>query len=114
MKRVYLTIICLLTFSCMSIGNNFPSQTNWLKKDTSDKKDVVFVLGKPNSVGNSGGVETWTYSFYKYTFFKSTNYKELKIYWNKKGKLKHYQFTSSFPQDLKSQLATNLKHKKQN
>ena len=86
--------------ACVSIGSNFPTRTDWLHKNETSRQDVRKVLGAPSAVGSSSGVETWTYSYYKYEVWSTPKYKELKLYWSPKGVIKHYNMSSSFPSDI--------------
>ena len=95
-------MISMLTVSCLTTGKDFPSDLSWLKKEKTSKEDVKLILGEPFAVGNSGGDKTWTYAFYKYKVFGPTIHKDLKIYWNGSGILKHFSFNSSFPEDISS------------
>lgn len=87
---------------CMSTGTNFPSDISWVKKDETKQSDVSMVLGKPFSVGSSGGIPTWTYAYYTYSLFGGNYYKELKLYWGNDKAVKHFSFSSSFPDDVKT------------
>ncbi len=92
-------LVCALS-ACVTTGNNFPSRTEWIKKNFTKRDDIKLVMGSPFAVGNSGGINTWTYAFYKYQVFGRTLHKELKLYWNKDGSVKYFSFNSSFPEDL--------------
>lgn len=92
----------MMTTSCMTTGKNFPSDLAWIKKEKTKKSDVQMVLGAPFAIGNSGGVGTWTYAFYKYQLFGKTSHKELKFYWHPNNAVKTFSFNSSFPSDLNS------------
>lgn len=85
---------------CVSTGNNFPSRTEWIKKNLTSQKDIRMVLGAPFAVGDSGGILTWTYAYYRYVFPRNSFHKELKFYWNKNQTVKHFSFNSSFPADI--------------
>ena len=91
-----------LVSGCMSTGTNFPSDISWVKQNETKQKDVSLVLGKPFSVGNSGGVPTWTYGYYTYNLFGRNAYKELKFYWTPDRMVKHFSFSSSFSDDIGS------------
>ena len=104
----YMKKACLLGFlgfsavHCATMGKEFPSQTDWIKKGQTRQQDVVSVLGEPYSVGSSGGTPTWTYGFYKYGIFGKTGHKELKIYWEPNQVVERYSFDSSFPADIEA------------
>lgn len=89
--------------SCMSTGQNFSSNIEWVKPNITKQKDVSMILGQPFSVGNSSGLPTWTYAYYTYRIFGKSYYKELKLYWDKDSSVKHFNFSSSFPDDVKIQ-----------
>ena len=116
-KFIVLLFSLFILSSCFSLGSNFPTRTDWIHKTKTSQMDVRKVLGTPSAVGNSSGVETWVYSFYKYQMVKDINYKELKFYWNPDGTVEHFNMTSSFPADLAiadrklSLLQQNNKHK---
>lgn len=109
-KKFFLSVasfsfyILVLT-GCMSFGRHFPSQTDWIIKEQTSQQDVLMVLGRPYAVGNSDGTLVWTYLFYDYKIWQPTYQKELKIYWNSSKLVRHYQFNSSFPRDLKKDSA---------
>ena len=98
------TLILMQLFlnGCLTTGKDFPSDLSWIKKEKTSTEDVQLILGNPFAVGNSGGVRTWTYAFYKYKIFGSTSHKDLKIYWNSKNLVQHFSFNSSFPEDFVS------------
>lgn len=104
LRRAFATS-CLIfattfTTSCITTGKNFPTDISWLKKDVTKKQDVLLLLGEPFAVGNSGGDPTWSYTYYKYQVAGKNLYKELKLYWNPNGTVKHFNFNTSFPVDL--------------
>ena len=102
MKRQLLaTVLCVgpMVTGCVTNGDDFESDTAWLKEGQTKQADVRMVLGEPYSVGNSSGKPTWTYGFYRYKLFGKSFQKELKVYWNPDGTVSHYSFNSSFPGD---------------
>lgn len=84
---------------CVSRGENFESNTQWIKLDQTSQVDVSLKLGRPFIVGNSSGVPTWTYGFYRHSLFGSSLIKELKFYFDKSKKVSRFTFSSSFPED---------------
>lgn len=85
--------------SCVTRGENFSSDTGWIKIDQTSQVDVSLQLGRPFIVGNSSGVPTWTYGFYRHSLWGSSLIKELKFYFNKQKKVSRFTFSSSFPED---------------
>ena len=94
---------------CFSTGKDFPDDLNWIKKEKTSQNDVRLVLGSPYSVGNSGGVTTWTYGYYEYKIFGKANHKELKFYWGPDLAVKHFNYSSSFPESGLKQRKAPLK-----
>jgi outer membrane protein assembly factor BamE (lipoprotein component of BamABCDE complex) len=102
--KVLRTALLFLTLAvaavgCVTNGKDFRSDVAWIKKGTTNKKEVSSLLGEPYSVGNSGGKETWTYGYYRYKMIGKSSQKELKFYWNPDGTVNDYAFNSSFPGD---------------
>lgn len=87
-------------FGCVTNGDDFRSDTGWIKEGQTKQTDVKMILGDPGSVGNSGGRPTWTYGFYRYRLFGKSHQKELKLYWRNDGTIETYSFNSSFPEDV--------------
>ncbi len=106
----YLLATGLLT-GCISVGNNFPSQTKWLVKDQTSQKDVLMILGRPYKTGVSKGTSTWTYAYYDYKVWQKPAQKELKIYWKGDKKIQSFHFYSSFPKDVKNFAKVSPKNK---
>ncbi len=88
-----------LQTACVTRGREFSSDLSWVKKNQTTQTDVNRVLGAPVSVGNTGGVLTWTYGFYEYRLFGESETKELKFYWNNEQRVQDFSFNSSFPED---------------
>lgn len=90
--------------ACVTRGENFSSDTSWIKRGQTTEAEVQKYLGAPFSVGNSGGTRTSTYGFYNYSAFGDTKTKELKFYWNKDARVEDFSFNSSFPEDRRRNL----------
>ncbi len=100
LKNICVLCSFFLLFSCFSTGTFFPSNLEWIKQEKTKREEVNNLLGKPFAVGNSSGVETWTYAYYQYKIFGPTLFKELKFYWKEDHSLKDFSFNSNFPTDL--------------
>lgn len=101
MKRAgFLLVASFGLTGCLTTGRDFPSDVDWVRKEATTKKDVQMILGTPFAVGNSGGIATWTYAYYKYQLMGNSFHKELKFYWTPNEVVKHFSFSSSFPPDL--------------
>jgi outer membrane protein assembly factor BamE (lipoprotein component of BamABCDE complex) len=107
--RIVIMFLSVVITSCFSIGKDFPSQTQWMKKNETIREDVKNLLGEPYSIGNSGGVQVWSYVYHNYSLWNKNNYKELKIYWNINDTVKHFYFNSSFSHDVRMGSAVTSK-----
>ena len=92
---------------CVTRGVDFSSDLSWVKVNSTTQMEVSQKLGTPYSVGNSGGLSTWTYGYYKYALFTDSPTKELKFYWSNDHKVKDFSFTSSFPEDRRTMSPLN-------
>lgn len=103
MSRVNALLFLLLAgvaVACVTKGRNFRADFSWIKRGETQQKDVQMVLGTPFMVGNTGGVQTWSYGFYHYRAVGRSYIKELKFFWNDDKTVRDYSFQSSFPDDL--------------
>ena len=97
--------------ACVTRGEDFTSEFNWIKKDVSTKQEFKQRLGEPYMVGYGMGLATWTYGFYRFSLFGESMTKELKVYWSADGKVKDFSFSSNFPQDRAEQLQPSTSKK---
>jgi hypothetical protein len=95
-----LAVAGTVSVGCVTNGNDFKSETNWIKAGQTKQSDVKMVLGEPYSVGNAGGKATWTYGYYRYKLLGKSLQKELKLYWRPDGTVDTFTFNSSFPDDM--------------
>ncbi len=91
--------LALIQVGCVTRGQDFSSDINWVQKGKTTQPDVEKYLGAPTSVGSSGGIPTWTYGYYDYRLFGESKTKELKFYWGSDLKVQDFSFNSSFPED---------------
>ncbi len=108
-KKLAALAILVLPTACVTRGKDFSSDLGWIKKNQTSQGDVQKYLGAPTSVGNSGGIATWTYGFYNYRLFGESTTKELKFYWNNEFKVQDYSFNSSLPEDRRRLLLDSPK-----
>jgi outer membrane protein assembly factor BamE (lipoprotein component of BamABCDE complex) len=101
-KKICLVVGLVLAVSgCVTNGQDFPANVEWIKMGETKKDDVRMLLGEPYSVGNSSGRHTWKYGYYRSKVVGKSMSKELKFYWNEDGTVKNFTFESSFPADRK-------------
>ena len=93
-------LLLLAVSACVTKGRNFHADLSWIKKAETNQQDVLMVLGTPFMVGNSSGVQTWSYGLYHYRIVGRSYVKELKFFWNDDKTVREYSFQSSFPDDL--------------
>jgi hypothetical protein len=92
--------------ACATVGDDFPSDVNWILKDKTTRVELEQRLGAPFQVGYDSGQLTWTWGFYRYSLFRPTRTKDLVVRFNSTGTVSSYSFSSSFDEDIK-----NLKNK---
>lgn len=97
-------VLGLTQTACITRGEDFSSDIAWVKKNVTTRAEVEKYLGEPFSVGNSGGVKTSTYGYYKHQLFNESKTKELKFYWTPDFKVQDFSFNSSFPEDRRRML----------
>jgi hypothetical protein len=97
LKRILVPVVFSGLLGCVTQGRNFESNTDWIKPSQTRQTDVKLMLKEPYAVGNSSGVQTWTYGYYKYRVFGKSQTKELKFYWKPDHTVDHYSYNSSFP-----------------
>lgn len=102
----------LTTTGCVTNGEDFRSEIQWIKEGQTKQTDARMLLGEPYAVGNSGGRPTWTYGYYRYRLFGKSNQKELKLYWNPDGTVSTFSFNSSFPEDTGKSVGPKATDKK--
>jgi len=105
---LYLVFAVTMISGCVTQGRNFETQVGWIKSGETRKQDVSRVLKAPYSVGNSSGMQTWTYGYYKYRVFGKSHIKEIKFYWNADQTVNRFSFNSSFPGDIKKSKSGGL------
>ncbi len=101
-KSLFIFLSFLFLNACATQGQYFPSDLKWIKTNTTKESDVRMLLGDPQSVGNSSGIPTWTYGYYRYKLFGKSQVKELKFYWNTDRTVQSFNFNSSFAEDISS------------
>jgi outer membrane protein assembly factor BamE (lipoprotein component of BamABCDE complex) len=92
--------LVFVTAGCVTNGQDFPTNVEWIKIGETKREDVRMLLGDPYSVGNSSGKQTWTYGYYRSKLMGKSLSKELKFYWNEDGTVANYSLNSSFPGDI--------------
>lgn len=102
-KGLLAIVVFSSTASCVTNGEDFPSDTSWIKEGVTKKSDVKQILGEPYAVGNVGGRPAWTYGYYYYKIVGKSTQKELKFYWKENDTVDSYSFNSSFPDDISKQ-----------
>ena len=84
---------------CLTVGDDFTSEVNWIARDKTTRKEVDQKIGQPFRVGFDTGLLTYTYAFYRYSVFRPTRTKDLTVRFNKDGTVNSYSFASSFDED---------------
>jgi|GEM_PF-863142 len=89
---------------CLTVGDDFTSEVQWIQRDKTTRKEVEQKVGEPFRVGYDTGLLTFTYAFYRYSVFRPTRTKDLTVRFNKDGTVNSYSFASSFDEDKSAAL----------
>lgn len=93
-----LASVTLLT-SCLTVGEEFTSEVQWIQRDKTTRPEIEQKVGQPFRVGYDTGLLTYTYAFYRYSAFRPARTKDLTVRFNKDGTVNSYSFASSFDDD---------------
>lgn len=100
MKSILLTSVFLFgTTGCLTVGQDFPTETVWISPNKTTRKDLEKYVGEPFRVGNDTGFLTYTYAYYKYSLLRPADTKDLTVRFNPDGTVNSYTITSSFEDD---------------
>ncbi|MBF0314572.1 MAG: outer membrane protein assembly factor BamE [Oligoflexia bacterium] len=99
-------LISTLFSSCATVGKNFEyNRSRELELGKTSKSDVLKLYGSPFRVGINSGALQWSYNYYTYNAFSDTQTKDLVILFDNDGKVKHYEYNSSYEEDKVKMLA---------
>ena len=66
--------------------------------------EVLTQYGKPFRVGFENGDTKWTYGYYRYKLFGTSNTKDLAVTFDKNGVVTDYTYSSSAPDEVSKAL----------
>ena len=90
------------TWGCATVGESFEFKgTDKLVVGKTTKAEVLKQYGDPFRVGFDSGDLKWTYGFYKYSLFGSSDTKDLAITFDKNGLVKDYTYSTSLEDEKK-------------
>jgi hypothetical protein len=92
-------------WSCATVGNsfNFKGPESIVIGKTT-KEEILKQYGEPFRVGYDDGELKWTYGFYKYRLFGSSDTKDLDLTFDKSGYVKNYTYATSLDEEKKDLL----------
>ena len=91
--------VTLLTSSCFTVGDQFPSAVSWIKPHETTRAEIEKAFGPPFRTGYDSGLMTYSYGYYKYSALSDSQTKDLTVRFNDKNIVESYTFSSSFPED---------------
>jgi outer membrane protein assembly factor BamE (lipoprotein component of BamABCDE complex) len=98
--KLVLSVLCLSALvGCLTVGDEFSSEVNWIQKDQTSRKQIEAKMGSPFRTGYDTGLLTYTYAFYRYSVFRPARTKDLTVRFNQNGTVQSYSFASSFDED---------------
>jgi hypothetical protein len=104
LKIVILSVIgfcIMLQLGCATVGGNFQFKgPESIQIGKTTKSELMSNYGKPFRVGYDNGDTKWTYGYYQYRIFGSSDTKDLIITFNNKGVVSNYAYSSSDAQEV--------------
>ena len=89
-------------WGCATVGESFEFKgADKLVVGKTTKTEVLKQYGDPFRVGFDSGDLKWTYGFYKYSLFGSSDTKDLAITFDKNGLVKDYTYSTSLEDEKK-------------
>lgn len=94
-----LIVVLGVCSGCYTMGRDFQgTKIQAVEKGVTTKSDVLNQFGAPHSKGIENGMETWTYSYYKFRLIGMETWaKDFTVGFDKKGVVQTYSYSSSFP-----------------
>ena len=93
------SFVSLLTSSCFTVGEQFPSIVSWIQPHATTRSEIEKAFGPPFRTGYDSGLKTYTYGYYRYSAFSNSQTKDLTVRFDANNIVESYTFSSSFPED---------------
>ena len=77
--------VTLLTSSCFTVGDQFPSAVSWIKPHETTRAEIEKAFGPPFRTGYDSGLMTYSYGYYKYSALSDSQTKDLTVRFNDKN-----------------------------
>lgn len=103
---ISLMFFCMFgTWGCATVGESFEFKgADKLVIGKTSKAEVRKQYGDPFRAGFENGDLKWTYGFYKYRLFGSSDTKDLAITFDQNGIVKDYTYSTSIEEEKKELL----------
>ena len=96
-KSIILCILLLLSSGCITVGKSFPvDPVKRIQIGKTTRQDALTIFGKPWRTGIEDGDETWTYGYYRYRLFGTSNTYDLVLRFDKEGTVISYTYNSNY------------------
>ena len=96
------TGISLTSSGCATIGNSFQFDgPESVVVGETTKAEVLAHYGNPFRVGYENGHLKWTYGYYQYRLFGSSDTRDLSITFDKHNVVENYTYSSSDSDEIK-------------
>jgi hypothetical protein len=93
----------LVVAGCATVGSQFQFRgSDSIVKGKTSRSEILSVYGNPFRVGFENGNSKWTYGYYKYRLFGDSETKDLDITFDKNNIVSSYTYSSSVPDEVKS------------
>ena len=89
----------VVTTGCFSTGKPFETETvKSIENGKTTKNELLNMFGAPHAKGIENGMETWTYTHYKFRLIGLEEWaKDLIVRFSEDGVVKSYSYSSSWP-----------------
>ncbi len=86
----------LFLAGCASVGNEFPgNQVALIQLNQTTQEQIRSAFGAPWRIGMENGLRTWTYGYYQYRLFGSSDTEDLVIKFNSNGTVASYTYNTT-------------------
>jgi hypothetical protein len=105
-KLLFAVCIAMVSFQgCATMGAPFQFQgPDSVVVGKTTQSDVISQYGKPFRVGFENGRTKWTYGYYQYRLFGTSDTKDLAITFDNKRVVSDYTYSSSSPDEVNQAL----------
>jgi len=93
---IVLFVLIAVIGGCATVGVDFPTDpVRSIEIGRTTQSDITRTFGDPWRTGIEDGDVSWTYGYYRYRLFGESETRDLKIIFDKSGRVRSYSFNQS-------------------